>query len=268
MSLILDALKRSEGERQEKAGAITLGSYSPQPRPRSKWLWIVIGALLLVNALVVAWLAMSRQSASPEPAAVPVAKTRPAVPARAPQPASPAATPAASSRLGMRRPGPMSRPAPKPRPESSRPPASPPAGAPPLPKRRLAAETLHPARKKPEHPAVSAPTTQPVAAPAVATAPEKPRAPAPVVVSPTDTGETAPGLEEAPDDIRAKLAAFEINAHVYSDEPEKRFTLINMQRYGEGDTLPGSNFRIEKILPTGVLIDYGRGRVLMPLNRY
>ena len=68
--------------------------------------------------------------------------------------------------------------------------------------------------------------------------------------------------------MRGKLAAYEINAHVYSDQPAKRFVLINMQRFQEGDTLPGSNFKLVEIGPTGIVIDYGRGKVLMPLTKY
>ncbi len=262
MSLILDALKRSEGERQEKTGAITLGSYSQPPKPRSNRVWIIVGGLLLINLLVVGWLLMSRAPGSPAPTNAPVAAapSAPAIrPPAQPQPAP--ARPASPTRLGMQR-APAPRPAPMPRP-------APPARAasdvsPPLPARPLAAEALHQVRNRPKPAAKTpaAPATTISKPPPASASANRPPESAPA------TKPAAPSLDEAPDDIRAKLAAYEINAHVYSDEPAKRFTLINMQRYQEGDTLPGSNFRIEKITPTGVLIDYGRGEVLMPITRY
>lgn len=58
-----------------------------------------------------------------------------------------------------------------------------------------------------------------------------------------------------------QLSELQINTHIYSDNAEKRFVLINMQKYREGQTLKGSRFKIEKITSDGLIIDYGEGSV-------
>ena len=57
MSFILDALKKSEAERQRRAGPALLGMRLPNPRRHiPAWVWIAGAALLLINAVVVSWL--------------------------------------------------------------------------------------------------------------------------------------------------------------------------------------------------------------------
>lgn len=79
MSFILDALKKSETERQQKGSAEFAGvptSNSRQTAPR--WLW-VIGGLLLINLLVLIGLMLRPEPSSPVPVevAVPVAEQKP-----------------------------------------------------------------------------------------------------------------------------------------------------------------------------------------------
>ncbi len=74
MSFILDALKKSETDRQQQGGAefSTVPSATPGAgTPR--WIWGLI-ALLLVNAVAVAWLLLRPQPAqpTPSPAAAPI----------------------------------------------------------------------------------------------------------------------------------------------------------------------------------------------------
>jgi len=82
MSFILDALKKSETERQQQAGAEFAAVPSGDGAPKSfKWLWLLIG-LLAVNFAVLAGLLL-------RPAAIPVAP--------ATTPATEAETPAAAA---------------------------------------------------------------------------------------------------------------------------------------------------------------------------
>jgi general secretion pathway protein B len=65
---------------------------------------------------------------------------------------------------------------------------------------------------------------------------------------------------------RSKLNDYEVNVHVYDENPQKSFVLINMTKYKEGDKLPGGSASVNKIVPQGVVIDFGGGRVLIERN--
>lgn len=96
MSFILDALKKSEAERQRQAGPALMQTRIARPR-RGVPVWLVIALALLVitNLVGMLWYFLRPQTPDPAPAggAVPAATVAPA-PAAAPQPAAPAATPA------------------------------------------------------------------------------------------------------------------------------------------------------------------------------
>ncbi len=87
MSFILDALKKSEAERQRQAGPALLEMRVVRPRNRwPVWAFVLGGALILANFGLLAWLLLR------EPAPAPVASA-PATPA------APAAPPLASAPL-------------------------------------------------------------------------------------------------------------------------------------------------------------------------
>jgi general secretion pathway protein B len=90
MSFILDALKKSEAERQRQAGPALLEMRVVRPQRRvPSWLLVLGGLLILVNLLVVLWLFL-RPAAPIAPAVPAVAAAVPAVPAAAPVNALPA----------------------------------------------------------------------------------------------------------------------------------------------------------------------------------
>ena len=64
---------------------------------------------------------------------------------------------------------------------------------------------------------------------------------------------------------RSKLNNYEVNVHVYDENPQKSFVLINMTKYKEGDKLPGGE-RVDSIVPEGVVINFSGGRVLIERN--
>jgi len=83
MSFILDALKKSEAERQRQAGPALLEMRVVRPR-RSIPVWVLAGgaALLLINLALVGWLILR---ARPEPAATtPATAVGPSIPATPP----------------------------------------------------------------------------------------------------------------------------------------------------------------------------------------
>src|ERR1700730_18717801 len=103
MSFILDALKKSESDRQRQSGPALFEVKVAAPRTRLPLWAIAIAGLLAVNLAIVMWM-LSRHPATPllAPAAAAgpqtAAATKPAhahasVPSRAPPAAAPAAAP-------------------------------------------------------------------------------------------------------------------------------------------------------------------------------
>jgi len=106
MSFILDALKKSEAERQRQSGPALLEAHIARPSRRPPLWAITVGVLLLINFGVVAWL-LSRSGApaqaTPVPAALVPAAVAPAPLSAAPgaaalQVAAPPAPPAPAAR--------------------------------------------------------------------------------------------------------------------------------------------------------------------------
>ena len=74
----------------------------------------------------------------------------------------------------------------------------------------------------------------------------------------------APSLRDLPESTRSNLQQYEINVHVFDDEPIRRFVLINMNKYKEGDRIENNGPLVEQITADGVVVDYGNGRALLP----
>jgi general secretion pathway protein B len=60
---------------------------------------------------------------------------------------------------------------------------------------------------------------------------------------------------ELPQEIRNRLDLPRLDVHVYSEEPQKRFILVNLKKYREGETL-ASGLVLEEILPDGMVMSY------------
>ena len=65
---------------------------------------------------------------------------------------------------------------------------------------------------------------------------------------------------------RSRLNKYEVNVHVYDENAQNSFVLINMTKYKKGDRLPGGQEHVSSIVPEGVVIDFGAGRVLIERN--
>jgi general secretion pathway protein B len=97
MSFILDALKKSEAERQRQAGPTLLEVRITRPR-RHYPLWaVIVGALLGINVVVLAVYLLRKPAATAEHAEPLAAAPAPALPLAAPPPAAQASAPAAPS---------------------------------------------------------------------------------------------------------------------------------------------------------------------------
>ncbi|MEJ2694141.1 MAG: general secretion pathway protein GspB [Candidatus Thiodiazotropha sp.] len=76
--------------------------------------------------------------------------------------------------------------------------------------------------------------------------------------------EKIPLVWELPQTLREKVLRLKSSVHVYHKLAEQRFVIIDMHRYGEGDSLPPDGFRLQRIDRDGVVIDYGQGLVRLP----
>jgi general secretion pathway protein B len=216
MSFILDALRKSEAERQRQDGPTLLEMRPSRPQRRVPVWVIALAALLLLNMAVLLWFLLRTP---PEPAPAHAARVTPTAPASAPAPTQPsAALPAAAPPVFAS----SSPPAPLLTPSSSAPPSS----LPPAASTSAAVPSAHPAAPAPAKPA-------------------RPR------LEPSDSAADLPDYSR----VAAGMPALRLDLHSYSDQPQQRYALINMHKVQEGDTLPEGP-RVVHILSDGVVLSY------------
>jgi general secretion pathway protein B len=242
MSFILDALKKSESDRQRQASPALFEVKVAAPR-RKFPLWAAgLGVLLGVNALVLVWVVLRRPDASV---------------AQVPTAASPAiATPNVAANGAP--PGMVTVPATVTLPTtvnipvdsaptvnvSSRPPDAGvvgPSSTPPL-----AEEPLLQGREPAVPPDYDARDYRPAITPAQAGA----------IAAARRNGELP-----TRDEVLAQgssLPEMRLDLHVYATNPADRFVFINMRKLREGEALP-EGVRVDEITPTGVELSY-RGK--------
>jgi general secretion pathway protein B len=252
MSLILEALRKSEAERR-RGRAPDLHTELPPAHARSRrilppWLWIAAAtALLLVAALL--WM---RGRNAPEsaardeqkPAANTVQEARAPVDDREPAITSPPPFPRVD-RIAA----PPAEPAPMPAPAAS-----------PTPRAEEQDEddiiAAAPARET-----IATPTAP---APAVA-ATDAPPSPANAPTSaPTPTRDAIARLSELPPEERKQLPAMKLSMHMWNERPAQRFVIIDGQRYVEGDRI-GSAV-VDAIDSDGVILDLNGRAVRVPIR--
>ncbi len=93
-----------------------------------------------------------------------------------------------------------------------------------------------------------APATAGPPSPSPAPAPD-PATPGPAAVPPRSVG--SPAATEG----GSKLPQARLTVHVYSEEPAKRFVILNSQRVQEGDQT-SDGFRVEEIRPDGAMLSF------------
>jgi general secretion pathway protein B len=238
MSLILDALRKSEAERR-RGQSPSLYAQTPVPSAtlRPAWLpWLPVagGVFLLVAAAV--W--FMRDADAPVTKAELVQEG----PSLVASPASKAGPPPVVANV----------------------PAPPPAPLAPPPSAALPA---HPAA--PNVDALVKPPRNPVAAAANAATSTTPQA---SVAPPDDTNasaapasppeEAVPSLAVLDPSTRGSLPPLKLTMHVYDPDPTRRFAIIDGQRVAEGAQL-GSAI-VLSIRRDGVLLDVAGRRVLLP----
>jgi general secretion pathway protein B len=241
MSLILDALRKSEAERR-RGQAPSIHSATPTPSTRRQPPWSTLlpiaGGVLLLLAAAVFWLRDDAPVTKEElvedadsPSLVPAIHDAGAAPT-APPPA--AATPP---------PLPVAAPA-----------AAPPAGAATAPGVDALVKPAHPPGVAPGAPTIASAPTNPAAVPA------PPASAAAVDATPPD--EALPPMAVLDPTQRAALPPLKLSMHVYDVDPARRFAIIDGQRVTEGAQM--GNAIVLEIRRDGVVLDVAGRRVLLP----
>jgi general secretion pathway protein B len=246
MSFILDALKKSENERQRQVGPSLADVQVGQRRINKPWWAVAVGALLVVNlGVLIVVLMRDGDARSNTP--------------RAAAENSTADTSATDARAGTQVPLPAS--------ASRMPRGNPTLNAPTGSGRSLADEAgsgeagvvldsdpqLSAAANVPEGP----PLVRPINAPAVAPATIQPQAQAQTAseeMLPTQMDLATGGTV---------LPEMHLDIHVYSARPTDRFVFVNMQKYTEGQALKEGP-TLERITTEGAVLNHRGMRFLLP----
>lgn len=256
MSFILDALKKSENERQRTIGPSLADVPMSRRRQDKPWWVVAVAALLVINLGVLLVVLMRDGDAKPAAAA----------PAQA-APAPVAATPAPRQQVGTQQYAGVQIPVSSGEdpPMRSVPPATQPSPA----VRSLADEASgYGATVDPQNPQIAGaaavpsgpPMVRPIDAPAVAPA-------QPVFESRQAQGagarnEILPTIE----DLSARgtrIPELHLDIHVSSANAAERFVFVNMRKYVEGQTLNEGPV-VERITADGVILNQHGLRFLLP----
>jgi len=251
MSFILDALKKSETERQRgDAPALYETKMAPPRRTVAPWL-IVLAALLVINIIVltVVLLRGTRGAAAPTDSATPPvtagtpgAAPSPAMPEAAANPAPPAAPPAPAVSA------PGTAPAPQPAAGGTGADAASGGADPSL------GGTANGAAHQSDDDA-------PAAEPAGGTPGEAGHGRSLVQATGGGSGEL-PTYQQAAATPGANLPDLTLNLHAYAANPADRFVFLNMIRLQEGQTSP-QGVRVEAITPDGAILSWQGSRFLL-----
>lgn len=228
MSFILDALKKSESDRQRQGGPALFEVKVAPPRHALPAWAVAIAVLLVANLGIVAWFLM-RHAAAPDAAsgparALPAAQAEPAAPTPAPAAAAPAPALAA--------------------------PAAPAAREAPAP----AAATAHSATaadaaaEPPANPDDFAPAAEPPASGGLGR-----------VKRGTDAG--VPLYQQLAAAPGSQIPQLRLDLHAYAERAEDRWVLINMHRLREGESLQGVH--VDRITPDGAVLSYQGSQFLL-----
>ena len=261
MSFILDALRKSEHERQRQSGPalVEVAVAAPKARP-NRWATAAI-ALLVVNLVAIGVLLLVKsRNDSPAAAAAAPAVAAPTAAATAAEPAPATTAPATQASVTQALPQPR---------VTAPPPMLRPAEPPPVAGTRNSLE---------QEMSGAVPPMEPEVAVAAAATPTGPAA-----VTPTRRGsvvyQSLPEADSAAtyappqgstgnlpraDDMTARgaLPELRLELHVWSTKPQERFVFVNGRRYREGDaTAEGAT--VEEITRDGVIMNSGGNRFLL-----
>jgi general secretion pathway protein B len=221
MSFILDALKKSENERQRQAGPALLEMRIVRP-PRRLPIWaLVVGVLLIISVGVLAWLALRPAPAPATASALPPAPANAGVSGNG-SAANGAGAAQAPARAAPDTPGPATAPA-----SLGGAAAAAPATVPPPAQTATMAADNNPA------------DTEPAVAPPAGS---------------TQESNSAASLHTY-SELGGSLPELRLDLHVYAANPAERYAFINMHKVREGDVTT-DGVQVKEITREGVVLEY------------
>jgi general secretion pathway protein B len=234
MSFILDALKKSETDRQRQGGPALFEVKVAPPRSGLPGWAVVVVVLFVVNLLLVGWLLLRRNAPAPQVTqAVLPASPAPAAVAPAPgAPGTPAPPPAAAptGTLSALSPGHGSAGEAMSRGSG--------VGAAPAPAADAAAAS---AADQGSNPDDFAPAAEPPPSGSLGR-----------VKHGAESG--VPVYQQLAATPNVQLPQLHLDLHAYADRAEDRWVMINMHKLREGDSLEGVH--VERITPDGAVLSF------------
>jgi general secretion pathway protein B len=229
MSYILEALKKSEQQREiGRVPGITSVHENTAKSVTGKWLWLIVGILLLNAGLLVFLLWPESEPATmsaPVRKPVPVRRDRPTVAPVVSQPPAlehPVPHAAQTTRIA-------------------------PVSEPPAPEPVKTETAAKPVLQEPVMAAAVLPAQPQV---------EQPPRPAAVKAVPP----ALPVWPQIPTQLFQQLSGgLRLDVHVFSDQPQKSFVLINMRKYRQGEKLQEGP-QLDEITPEGVILSFSGQR--------
>ena len=236
MSFILDALKKSESDRQRQSGPALFEVKVAPPRTGLPPWAIAVAALLVVNLGIVMWMlwrhpATRTPDTSASAAALPGVGQPQAAGATTPAPAPPS----------------VSLPAPAPPSVSLPAPAAPPPATAPSPALLPNPGATNGAGDNPDD---YAPAADPAASPLLGNRVRH------------GTVDGVPLYQDAAASPGTRIPQLRLDLHVFALRPQDRFVMINMHKLREGDSLP-EGVRVDSITPEGAVLSYSGSRFLL-----
>lgn len=268
MSLILEALRKSEAERRRGQAPDLSVELPPtaqrRHRPTGAWLWPAV-ALMLAAILLLAWVL---GTPAPSPVATDASPIEQPLDGEVPEQVVQTPTAVSTPPIESRAPAPstlepgnpaslVNTPALPPVPPSVS--LEQPTTSPPTP-RESSAPTTRPSSSLPATPQ---PLPTPMQTPPAATASAS--------IPPTTTTTPAPATTREPvrladlsADQRRQLPPLKISMHMWNPSPAQRFAIVDGKRVGEGDRIGDSV--VEAITADAVVLAWNGQRLQVPIH--
>ena len=265
MSLILDALRKSEAERRRGRMPDLHAELPPivhaTAQRKRAWPWWFAGLAVAMAAAALAWSQWASRSPSVSTPAFDGAGQAVAAVEVSPRPASPLPTPARAINAPASEPAAAAK-----RVDATEPavPDAPSTAATDAPAPVIAAAT--PPRDIPA-PAAASPAPAARYEPAIANAAMSAPLPAPETTAPLPVPPNASGVVRLADlspGEREQLPTLKISMHMWGPTPAQRFAIIDGARVGQGDRV--GDAVVEEILSDGVVLSWHGRRLSLPLR--